>query len=47
MRQATVTVSYVPMTGVGGAAAGATKSAVVTLIISQKCFRAAPGDPCT
>jgi type II secretory pathway pseudopilin PulG len=47
MRQATVTVSYAPMTGVGGAAEGATKAAVVTLIISQKCFRAAPGDPCT
>jgi prepilin-type N-terminal cleavage/methylation domain-containing protein len=39
MRQATVTVSYAPMTGVGGPAAGATKSAVVTLIISQKCYR--------
>lgn len=47
MRQATVTVSYAPMTGVGGPAAGATKSVVVTLIISEKCFRAAPGDPCT
>ena len=47
MRQATVTVSYVPMTGVGGAAEGATKSAVVTLIISQKCFRPNAGDPCT
>ena len=47
MRQATVTVSYVPMTGVGGAAEGATKSVVVALIISQKCFRAVPGDPCT
>lgn len=47
MRQATVTVSYAPMTGVGGPAAGATKSVVVTLIISQECFRATPGDPCT
>jgi len=47
MRQATVTVSYVPMTGVGGPAAGATKSVVVTLIISEKCFRANAGDPCT
>jgi len=47
MRQATVTVSYAPMTGVGGPAAGATKSVVVTLIISQKCFRANAGDPCT
>jgi prepilin-type N-terminal cleavage/methylation domain-containing protein len=40
MRQATVTVSYAPMTAVGGPAAGATKSVVVTLIISKKCFRA-------
>ena len=47
MRQATVTVSYAPMTGVGGPAAGATKSVVVTLIISQMCFRATIGDPCT
>lgn len=47
MRQATVTVSYAPMTGVGGPAAGAAKSVVVTLIISEKCFRANPGDPCT
>ena len=46
MRQATVTVSYAPMTGVGGPAAGATKSVVVTLIISQKCFRD-PSDPTT
>jgi prepilin-type N-terminal cleavage/methylation domain-containing protein len=47
MRQATVTVSYAPMTGVGGPAAGATKSVLVTLIISEKCFRANAGDPCT
>ena len=47
MRQATVTVSYAPMTGVGGPAAGATKSVVVTLIISQQCFRATTGSPCT
>lgn len=47
MRQATVTVSYAPMTGVGGPAAGATKSVVVTLVISEKCFRATNGDPCT
>src|SRR6202795_2707441 len=47
MRQATITVSYAPMTGVGGTAAGATKSVVVTLIISKKCFRATNGDPCT
>jgi prepilin-type N-terminal cleavage/methylation domain-containing protein len=46
MRQATVTVSYAPMTGVGGPAAGATKSVVVTLIISKACFRAANGSPC-
>jgi hypothetical protein len=47
MRQATVTVSYAPMTGVGGPAAGATKSVVVTLIISQVCFRTTAGSPCT
>jgi prepilin-type N-terminal cleavage/methylation domain-containing protein len=47
MRQVTVTVSYAPMTGVGGPAAGATKSVVVTLIISQKCFRATNVSPCT
>lgn len=46
-RQATVTVSYSPMTGVGGPAAGATKSVVVTLIFSQMCYRATSGDPCT
>jgi prepilin-type N-terminal cleavage/methylation domain-containing protein len=46
MRQVTVTVSYAPMTGVGGPATGATKSAVVTLIISQECFRD-PSDPTT
>ena len=47
MRQATVTVSYAPMTGVGGPAAGATKSVVITLIISQRCFRATNISPCT
>ncbi len=47
MRQATVTVSYAPMTGVGGPAAGATKSVVVTLIISEECFRATNVSPCT
>ena len=46
MRQVTVTVSYTPMTGVGGPAAGATKSAVVTLIISRECYRD-PADPAT
>ena len=47
MRQATVTVSYTPMTGVGAAAQGASKSAVVTMVIALKCFRAAAADPCT
>ena len=47
MRQATVTVSYTPMTGVGGAAQGTSKAAVVGLIIALKCFRAAAADPCT
>ena len=37
MRQATVTVSYAPMTGVGGPAQGASKSVVVTMIIA--CLR--------
>ena len=46
MRQVTVTVSYAPMTGVGGPAAGATKSAVVTFIISRECYRD-PADPAT
>ena len=47
MRQATVTVSYAPMTGVGGPAQGASKAAVVTMIFALKCFRAAAADPCT
>ncbi|MGH7409617.1 MAG: type IV pilus modification PilV family protein [Candidatus Methylomirabilis sp.] len=47
MRQATVTVSYAPMTGVGGPAQGASKSVVVTMIIAEKCFRATAADPCT
>ena len=47
MRQVTVTVSYAPMTGVGGPAAGVTKSVVVILIISQECFRATNVSPCT
>jgi len=47
MRQATVTVSYQPMTGVGGPAAGATKSVVLSLIVARECYRAAAGDPCT
>lgn len=36
LRQVTVTVSYRPMTGVGVAPAGTTKSAVVTMYISQR-----------
>jgi type II secretory pathway pseudopilin PulG len=47
MRQATVTVSYKPMTGVGASAAGTSKSAVVTMIIAMRCYRALAGDPCT
>ena len=47
MRQATVTVSYAPMTGVGGPAQGASKSVVVTMIFAMKCFRLTTADPCT
>ena len=47
MRQATVTVSYAPMSGVGGPAAGATKSVVIPLIITRKCFRATSVSPCS
>jgi prepilin-type N-terminal cleavage/methylation domain-containing protein len=36
MRQVTVTVSYTPLTGVGQAATGTTKSAVVTMFITQR-----------
>ena len=36
MRQITVTVSYQPMTGVGVAAAGSTKSAIVTMLVAQR-----------
>ena len=36
MRQITVTVSYRPMTGVGVAAAGSTKSAIVTMLVAQR-----------
>jgi len=36
LRQVTVTVSYRPMTGIGVAAAGTTKSAIVTMYISQR-----------
>ncbi len=36
MRQVTVTVSYTPLTGVGQAATGTTKSAIVTMFITQR-----------
>ena len=36
LRQVTVTVSYRPMTGQGQAAAGSTKSAIVTLVVSRR-----------
>ncbi len=36
LRQVTVTVSYRPMTGVGVAPAGTTKSAIVTLYITKR-----------
>ena len=36
LRQATVTVSYKPITGVGQAASGTTKSAIVTMYISER-----------
>ena len=35
LRQVTVTVSYQPLTGQGQAAAGTTKSAIVTLVVAQ------------
>ncbi len=35
-RQVTVTVSYQPLTGVGQAAAGTTKSAIVTMTLTQR-----------
>lgn len=35
-RQVTVTVSYRPLTGQGQAAAGTTKSAIVTLVVAQR-----------
>lgn len=47
MRQATVTVSYTPMTGVGVAATGGTKSVIISLIISERCFRATSASPCS
>jgi hypothetical protein len=36
LRQVTVSVSYTPLTGVGQAASGTTKSAVVTMYIAQR-----------
>ncbi len=36
LRQVTVTVAYAPMTGVGQAPAGATKSAVLTMLVSKR-----------
>ena len=36
LRQATVTVSYRPMTGTGVAPAGTTKSAVITMYIAKR-----------
>lgn len=36
LRQVTVTVSYTPLTGVGQAAAGATKSVVVSMLMAER-----------
>jgi type II secretory pathway pseudopilin PulG len=36
LRQVTVSVSYRPLTGRGQAAAGSTKSAIVTLVVAQR-----------
>ena len=36
LRQVTVTVSYRPLTGRGQAAAGSTKSAIVTLVVAKR-----------
>jgi len=36
MRQVTVTVTYTPITGVGQAASGTTKSAIVTMFITER-----------
>lgn len=36
LRQVTVTVSYTPLTGQGQAAAGSTKSAIVSLVVAQR-----------
>ena len=36
LRQVTVTVSYLPMTGVGIGSTGSTKSAIVTMLVSRR-----------
>lgn len=36
LRQVTVTVSYLPMTGVGIASSGSTKSAIVTMLVARR-----------
>jgi prepilin-type N-terminal cleavage/methylation domain-containing protein len=36
LRQVTVTVSYLPMTGVGVASSGSTKSAIVTMLVARR-----------
>lgn len=36
LRQATVTVSYTPMTGAGGVSTGSTKSAIVTMLVAKR-----------
>jgi type II secretory pathway pseudopilin PulG len=36
LRQVTVSVSYTPLTGQGQAAAGSTKSAIVSLVVAQR-----------
>jgi prepilin-type N-terminal cleavage/methylation domain-containing protein len=36
LRQVTVTVSYLPMTGVGVASSGSTKSAIVTMVVTRR-----------
>jgi prepilin-type N-terminal cleavage/methylation domain-containing protein len=36
LRQVTVTVSYLPMTGVGIASSGSTKSAIVTMLVTRR-----------
>jgi hypothetical protein len=36
LRQVTVTVSYLPMTGVGIGSTGTTKSAIVTMLVTRR-----------